>query len=149
MDDSLKDILDALPAKAPRSRLEPYREFIQELRRRGRTYRDIAGILAEKCQVQVSASGVHDFVRIRSRGKVKSRAGSSADREESKRSSAVQQVENAETATKTNAAADDFRRRNTALQVERAVIHATPTPFQFDPNEPLRLRDLGKKKPGE
>ena len=115
MDDSLKDILDALPAKAPRSRLEPYREFIQELRRRGRTYRDIAGILAEKCQVQVSASGVHDFVRIRSRGKVKSRAGSSADREESKRSSAVQQVENAETATKTNAAADDFRRRNTAL----------------------------------
>ena len=72
MDDRLKDILDTLPAKSPRSRLEPYREFIQELRRRGRTYRDIASLLLEKCQVQVSASGVHDFVRTRSRTKQKS-----------------------------------------------------------------------------
>lgn len=54
MNDGLKDILDALPAKPPRSRLEPYREFIEELRHRGRTYRDIASILAEKCRVQVS-----------------------------------------------------------------------------------------------
>jgi hypothetical protein len=48
-----KDIRDASPGKPPRSRLEPYRELIEELRRRGWTYRDIAHILAEKWQVQV------------------------------------------------------------------------------------------------
>jgi hypothetical protein len=56
MDAKFREILDSLPNKPPRSRLEPYREFIEELRRRGRTYLDIAGILAEKCQVQVTAA---------------------------------------------------------------------------------------------
>src|SRR6516162_4929908 len=46
MDRKFEDILDTLPEKPPRSRLEPYRELIGELRKRGRTYRDIAGILA-------------------------------------------------------------------------------------------------------
>src|SRR5580704_13137470 len=72
MDTDLKKILAELPIKPPRSRLEPYREFIDELRSRGRTYRDIAEILAEKCAVQVTGSGVHDFVRTRSRAKTKS-----------------------------------------------------------------------------
>ena len=61
MDTDLKKILAELPIKPPRSRLEPYREFIEELRSRGRTYRDIAEILAEKCGLHVTASGVHDF----------------------------------------------------------------------------------------
>jgi hypothetical protein len=68
MDRHLKQLLRTLPEKPPRSRLEPYREFIEELRRLKRTYRDIAAILAEKCNLQVSASGIHDFVRARSRG---------------------------------------------------------------------------------
>ncbi len=61
-----KEILDGLPPKRPRSRLETYAKLIIELRR-DRTYRDIAHILAEKCQIQVTASEVHDFVRARSR----------------------------------------------------------------------------------
>jgi hypothetical protein len=61
---NLKKILDTLPKKPPRSRLEPYRELIEELRRRGRSYRDIAVILAEKCRVQVTGSGVHDYLRV-------------------------------------------------------------------------------------
>ena len=72
MDDKLQVILDSLPEKPPRSRLEPYCELIDELRRRGRTYREIARILVEKCQLQVSRSTVHDFVRGRSRTKPKS-----------------------------------------------------------------------------
>jgi hypothetical protein len=69
MDANLEDILDELPDKPPRSRLETYREFIEELRSKGRTYRNIAEILAEKCGVQVTGSGVHYFVRSRSRAK--------------------------------------------------------------------------------
>jgi hypothetical protein len=39
-----KEILDNLPEKPPRSRLEPYRESILEMRRRGRPLREIARV---------------------------------------------------------------------------------------------------------
>ena len=74
MDDRFRDILNALPEKPARSRLEPYRELIAALRRRGRTYLDISQILAEKCDIQVTASGIHDFVRRRLWTKGSSRA---------------------------------------------------------------------------
>ncbi len=71
MDDKFQDILDSLPEKPPRSRLEPYTELIGELRRRGRTYREIRHILAEKCATQVSVSTLHGFLRVQSRVKKK------------------------------------------------------------------------------
>jgi hypothetical protein len=39
VDKHLRNILDALPESPPRSCLDPLRKFIEELRRRGRTYR--------------------------------------------------------------------------------------------------------------
>jgi IS30 family transposase len=78
VEDQLKQILESLPGKPPRSRLAPYRELIEELRRLGHTYRDIAAILAEKCQLYVSPSTIHDFVRIHSREKTK-RSNSAPD----------------------------------------------------------------------
>jgi hypothetical protein len=44
MDSEFRNILDSLPEKPPRSRLEPYGELIDGLRRRGRTYRDVLEI---------------------------------------------------------------------------------------------------------
>src|SRR5437667_8511019 len=61
-----------MPAKPRRSRLEPYRDLINELRRRGRTYREIADILAEKCQLRAAASTVNRFLRKRVVARVKS-----------------------------------------------------------------------------
>ena len=54
MNDQLKAIIEELPDKPPRSRLEPYKEFIEELRVRGRTYKDIVSILAEKFSIRVT-----------------------------------------------------------------------------------------------
>ena len=65
MDDRFQEILDGMPEKPPRSSLEPYRELINELRQRGRTYRDIAHILAEKCQLRAAASTVYRFLSKR------------------------------------------------------------------------------------
>jgi hypothetical protein len=65
MNDRMKAVIEELPDKPSRSRLEPYKEFIEELRRRGRTYKDIASIFAEKFSIRVTAAGVHDFVRRR------------------------------------------------------------------------------------
>jgi hypothetical protein len=145
MDDRLKDILEALPANSPRSRLEPYREFIQELRRRGRTYRDIAGILGEKCQVQVSSSTVHDFVRIRSRREQKSPSPSCKAATKSTTAPAHHGIETATAAAQAAAAVDEVRRKIAALKVRKSVIEPTPEGFHFDPNEPLRLKKSGKK----
>ena len=42
MDKQLEDILNSLPPRAPRSRLEPFADLIDEMRRRSWTFRDIA-----------------------------------------------------------------------------------------------------------
>jgi hypothetical protein len=65
MNETFKAILDSIPPKRPRSKLEPYTELIQELRKRGRSYREIAGILAERCGVRVGIHTVYNFVRVR------------------------------------------------------------------------------------
>jgi hypothetical protein len=44
MDDKWIDILSSLPPRPARSRLEPYCDLIEELRRRGRTYREITSV---------------------------------------------------------------------------------------------------------
>ena len=40
--------IDNLPQKPPRSKLEPHRELIRELRRKGRTYREVAMLFRER-----------------------------------------------------------------------------------------------------
>ena len=50
MEDRFQDVLSRVGAKRGRSRLEPYGEFVDELRRQGFTCRDITALLAEKCQ---------------------------------------------------------------------------------------------------
>lgn len=62
MDKTFEQILASLPARAPRSRLDPYAEFIDELRNRGWPYREISKVLAEKCNVSTSPSNLHHFV---------------------------------------------------------------------------------------
>ena len=65
MNETFKTILESLPPKGPRSQLEPYTELIQELRKRGWSYREIASILAERCGVRVAIHTVYNFVRVR------------------------------------------------------------------------------------
>ena len=65
MNETFKAILESLPPKRPRSQLEPYTELIQELRKRGRSYREIVGILTDRCGVRVGIHTVYNFVRVR------------------------------------------------------------------------------------
>ena len=64
LDKRLEDILRSLPSTPRPSRLLPYAELINELRARGWSYRQIAVLLAEKCDLQVSYRSVHHFVQI-------------------------------------------------------------------------------------
>jgi hypothetical protein len=121
MESRFQEILDSLPEKLPRSRLEPYLELVVELRRRGRTYRDITRILAEWCQVKVSVSTVHDFLRPHA-----------GDRRAPGKSG-------------TDGAAIELRPDQVRSKIE-ALRHRPPEnrlasqKFQFEPGEPLRLK---------
>ena len=134
MDTDLKKILAELPIKPPRSRLEPYREFIEELRARGWTYRAIAQILAEKCAVQVTGSGVHDFVRTRTRAK---------DRSDGRGTKSnplpVSKPVAAETSP-ASASRDEGQRRIAALKARNTTTEPSPPAFEYDPDQPLRLK---------
>ena len=140
MEDQLKQILESLPEKPPRSRLAPYREFIEELRRLGRTYREIATILAEKCQLNVSASAIHDFFRLHSSRQA--RRGSPISKPQ--RSTVEAARLHAGTSVKGNSEVG-VQDRIAALKRRDKVTRLGREIFQFDASEPLRL-DRSRKE---
>src|SRR5437588_7314491 len=67
MDPTLLSLLDSIPQKPPRSKLETHRELIRQLRRKGCTYRDIVRILHERVGLDVAVSTIHSFIRVRAK----------------------------------------------------------------------------------
>jgi len=67
MDEKLRALLDQIPEKPPRSKLEQHLEVIRELRRKGRTYQEIAQFFAEHLHLAVAASTIHAFIQVRAR----------------------------------------------------------------------------------
>jgi hypothetical protein len=67
MDERLRALIDQIPEKPPRSKLEPHMDVIRELRRKGRTYQEIAQFFGEHLNVTVAASTIHAFVQVRAR----------------------------------------------------------------------------------
>lgn len=63
----LQEILKSLPEKPPRSKLEPHLELIRQLRRRGRTYREVARLFREQLGLSVAPSTLHSFVKVRAK----------------------------------------------------------------------------------
>jgi hypothetical protein len=67
MEPVLQSILESLPPKSPRSKLEPHRELIRELRRKGRTYREVAQLFHDRLGLHVAPSTLHSFVKVRAK----------------------------------------------------------------------------------
>lgn len=137
VDQQIADILDSLPPKTPRSRLEPYRELIREMRRRGRTYREIAQVLGERCGVQIAASSVHEFVRRRARAKpVPSMEAATPVLPTAP--VPQKQVEPAST--------DEMRQRIQAIKERPAPAAREAKPvFRYNENEPLRVKKANER----
>jgi hypothetical protein len=64
MDDRFRAILECLPKKRRRSRLEPWTELIVQLRRRGYTYREMTRILEEYGDLNVASTTVARIVAV-------------------------------------------------------------------------------------
>lgn len=143
MDDKVNEILDRLPAKPPRSRLDPHASLIEEMRRRGRTFEEIARVLAEECHVSSSPSNIHHFVKVRTR---KARLAKRA----SVRSGVSSEVASSPLATSKTVLqptpSTDASLRIAALKQRKPAPPPVSVGFDYDPNEPLRLLKPGKSE---
>lgn len=65
MDEQIKNLLDAMPDTQPRSKLEPHEDVIRELRRKRKTYIQIAEFFGVHLGIRVAPSTVHAFLKVR------------------------------------------------------------------------------------
>ena len=146
MDEKLRALLDQMPEKPPRSKLEPHVEVIRALRRKGRTYQEIAQFFSEHLNLTVAASTIHAFVQVRARRRQR--------RPQVELPPATAPgVETVLAATDDVAAgAEEKRVREHIEALKRRLPPEKPqTPrFEYNENEPLalvpRTRQVGKKQ---
>ena len=112
-----------LPPKPPRSKLEPHRELIRELRRKGRTYREVAHLFHERLGLYVAPSTLHSFVKVRAKHRKRTQF----------------ELPPLELTVAESPALD----RVAALKARPAVRSSKPTRFVFRENESLTLTSNG------
>lgn len=139
MDEKFEAILNSLPAKEPRSRLEPYSELITEMRKRGHSYREITQVLKKACGLKVGTSTVNDFVLACSR----SRAKPSRTIETKKNKRALTGTHrNTKTQASTRRAQKELEgiaKTIKELKDQPLKTRAKKLLFEYNPDEPLRL----------
>jgi len=115
--------IDNLPEKPPRSKLEPHRELIRELRRKGRTYREVAHLFEERLGLYVAPSTLHSFVKVRAKHRKRTQF----------------ELPPIQLATADSPVLD----RVSAFKAKPVVRTAKPTRFVFREKEPLTLTNNG------
>ena len=66
MDPNISKLLEAIPEKPPRSKLQVHADVIAELRRKRSSYREISEFF-RNLAITVAPRAIHDFVRVRRR----------------------------------------------------------------------------------
>jgi hypothetical protein len=128
MDPTLLSLLETIPQKPPRSKLETHRELIRQLRRKGCTYRDIVRILHERVGIDVAISTIHSFVKVRAKH----------------RKQVQYELPSLESESKPNSlSSDDVALRIAALRAKPIERKAKPKHFHFEESEPLKLISQG------
>jgi hypothetical protein len=143
MKQKFHDVLNSVDAKQGRSPLEPYGELVDTLRDQGLTCRDIAALLAEKCQFVTSKSAVSRFLRARAR-KRRSTARK-LSRGVSVSTPATPQLLPQHSAQRWSD--DEIRQKIADVKARKPVAEPAPDGFHYDPDEPLRLINPVKRNP--
>jgi IS30 family transposase len=143
MDEKLRTLLDQIPEKPPRSKLEPHLEVIRELRRKGRTYQEIAQFFREHLNVRVASSTIHAFVQVRARRRqrrpqIELPPPTMPERETAPaaNSSATSEIDG------------DVMERIAALKRRRPPEKPEKPRFEYDESEPLQRLVPGTKQEG-
>ncbi len=131
MDPAISKLVEEISEKPPRSKLEPHAEVIAALRRKRRTYREIAQFFREHLAISVAPSTIHDFVRVRRR-----RGKRNTD-------SSEQHAVPSRQVTPASVVKNDVQQRIAALK--RRTPPDQPLPlFTYEEDEPLKLQ---RKRP--
>jgi len=123
MEPELRTILESLPEKTYRSKLEPHRELIRELRRKGRTYREVARLFEERLGLYVAPSTLHSFAKVRAKHRKRTQF----------------ELPPIQLSTAESPVLD----RVSAFKAKPVVRTAKPSRFVFRENEPLTLTSIG------
>src|SRR5580658_6582514 len=129
MDPTLLSLLETIPQKPPRSKLETHRELIRQLRRKGCTYREIVRILHERVGLDVAVSTIHSFIKVRAKHR--------------------KQIQyelpplEPQSTVNTRMSSDDVASRIAALNAKPIEHKAKPKHFHFEESEPLKLVGQG------
>jgi hypothetical protein len=135
MEKALQAILESLPPRRRRSKLEPYAALIRALRVRGRSYREIVTILGEQCGVRVAVHTVYHFVRAREEKKGARRPPHRQPSEAVRRASEA----GASPSPLSPDRPEDVWTRIAAVKQRPPMSAAEPKAFAYDENEPLHL----------
>ena len=135
MDPNISKLLDEIPEKPPRSKLELHADVIATLRQKRRTYREIAEFFRDHLAITVAPSTIHDFVRVRRRrGK-----RNTVSRDEPNTNNPKDATSLLARAISETDDDDDVQRK--ISEVKRRTPADRPQPvFAYDENEPLTLR---------
>ena len=136
MDERLRALIDQIPEKPPRSKLEPHLDVILELRHKGRTYQEIAHFFGEHLNVMVAASTIHAFVQVRARHRQQKPPAELPPMIEPRMETAPAAAENARA---TGGVEGDVAERIEALKRRRPPEKPEKPQFKYDENEPLRI----------
>jgi hypothetical protein len=133
IDHGISRLLDDIPEKPPRSKLELHADVIATLRRKRRTYREIAEFFREHLAITVAPSTIHDFVRVRRR---RGKRGIVFSGEQS--STEANDV-SSPPVPGLSATEDDVQRRIAALKRRTPAEQPQPL-FTYKEEEPLKLQ---------
>jgi len=136
--DQLLQLLDELPEREPRSRLDPYRELVAEMRRRKYSYREISRFMAERCGVVICHNAVRNFIN-----RHVSEIAATLQLDESGRQCAASRDAAGDILPQTRQSeqAQAVHERIAALKRRSRAGPVAEPGFHFDPAQPLQLPD--------
>ena len=138
MNPDISKLLDAIPEKPPRSKLQVHADVIAELRRKRRSYREISEFFRDNLAITVAPSTINDFVRVRRRrGKRNTETG-----DEQLQPAMLPTTVPRPAPVVASTTGDDGRQRIAALK-QRTRAEEPQKLFEYNESEPLKLR----KKP--
>jgi len=142
MDDlgeTIRQLLDAVPHRSP-SKLEPHAAVIRELRKKRRTYSEIAQFLEQHLQLRVAPSTLHYFVKSRAKQAREQKASERELLEPAPAAAPQEPVAPAKPAPEKTSTGDAVRDRIRALKNKPVPAAIEPARFEFDPDRPLTLQ---------
>ena len=135
MENPHQAILDRLPPRPRRSKLEPYAPLIRALRTRGRSYREIVTILRDCCGLRVAMHTVYHFVKARAQRKGARRPPRRPPSEPVRRASQA----GPSSSPRSPEWPEDVWTRIAAVKQRTPASAAEPKAFAYDENQPLQL----------